>query len=226
MIWTTDDILNFTKFLTRKNQSASISAGDLFYAWNSEQRAYHQDLLGRWQNRNNGKSGMNTGLVQNETIINQLAPFILQETITITDGEAIKPEDFIFDVALRINGENVTKINHGQIANVNNSVIDAPSVTTNTYYAAVYEDYFQIFPSTATSLVLDYVADVRDIKWGYSFDGEGRQVYNSGTSVNPKWANNNVIVEITKRTLRNFGVSYKDADFSNYGENVINSGNA
>lgn len=222
--WTTNDILNLTLFLTKKNQSGSISAKDLFYSWNSEQSAYHQDIVGRWQNRNNGKSGINTGLIQNKTVLTQLAPFTLSDTITVTDGEATQPEDFIFDLALRINGHNVTEINPGQIYSVNESVIDPPSITNNCYYFSRFEDTYHILPTTVTSLTLDYVAECRDIVWGYTFDAQGRQVYNSGTSVNPQW-NSNTVREITRRTLRSFGVAFKDADFSAYGENTINSGN-
>lgn len=224
MAWSTNDILELTKFLTKKNQSASISASNLFYAWNSEQSAFHQDIVGRWQNRNNGKSGINTGLIMNKTILTQLSPFTISTTLTVADGDATKPEDFIFDLALRINGHNVTEINPGQIYSVNDSAIDPPSITDNTYYMVVYENYYHILPTTVTELELDYVAEPRDIVWGYTFDAQGRQVYNSGTSVNPQW-NQNCIVEITRRTLRSFGVSFKDADFSNYGENTINSGN-
>jgi len=72
--WSVNDILNFTKFLTRKNQAGGISAKDLFYAWNSEQTALFEDLKGRWQSRNNGKEGQNTGLVENETILTKLTP--------------------------------------------------------------------------------------------------------------------------------------------------------
>ncbi len=214
--FTTDDIMNLTLILTKKNQSSSISAKDLFYQWNTEQSAYHQDIVGRW--------GANTGLIMNETILTQLAPFTISATRTITSGQATKPDDFIFSLALRINGHNVQAINPGQVYSVNESVIDPQSTTSNTYYSVQYENYYQILPSTATSVTLDYVAEPTDIKWGYTFDAEGRQVYNSGTSVNAKW-NNNTIKEITRRTLRSLGVAFKDADFSNYGENTINSGN-
>ncbi len=222
--WTTNNILEFTLFLTKKNQSSSISAKDLFYAWNSEQSAYHQDIVGRWQNRNNGKTGINTGLIMNKTILTQLSPFTIPVTLDVVDGNATKPDDFIFDLALRINGHNVTEINPGQIYSVNESVIDPASIATNTYYMVIYKDYYHILPITVTTVDLDYVAAPIDIVWGYTFDAQGRQVYNSGTSVNPQW-NVSTVREITRRTLRSFGVSFKDADFSAYGENTINSGN-
>ncbi len=229
MTWSVNDIYKLVLFLTRKNQSSSISSTDLFYAWNTEQTAYFQDLLGRWQNRNNGKSGANTGLIENETIMTKLSPFTIPIALTITAHKATKPSDFVYELALRINGEEVNKINHNQIFAVNKSVIDPASTTDNKFYAVEYEDYYDLLPTTLptasiTELTLDYIKQPANILWGYTFDADNRQVYNAGTSVQPEWLFNDVI-EITKRTLTSFGVSYKDNDFQNFGKTTIATGN-
>lgn len=224
MRWTVDNIYKLYLRLARKNQAGGISATDLFYYWNAEQRAYHQDIVGRWQNRANGKTGANTGMMLNETTLTELAPFTIKETLAVTTGNADKPEDFIFRVGLRINGAKVDVINHGQIPSVTSSVIDAPSITNNIYYAIEYEDYYSFLPNTVTSADLDYIADCEDIVWGYTFDANNRQVYNAGTSVQPKW-NNNVIITITKRAFTALGVTFKDPDFSNFGRAAQVSGN-
>jgi hypothetical protein len=217
-IWSVNDIKNLTQILVRKNQSNYISPQDLFYQWNSEQTAYFQDLTGRWQARNNGKTGANTGLLENETIMTKLTPFTSPYTLTISGGNATKPADFFYRLALRINGVDCLKINHNQIANVNASVIDPPSVADNKYYFVEYEDYYYFLPHTGiTSADLDYLTQPTDIVWGFTYDTAGRQVYNSGTSVQPMWATNDII-EITKRTLAGLGVSYKDKDFEQYGQ--------
>lgn len=220
--WSVDNIFKLYKFLMRKNQSGSISATDFFNSWNTEQNAYFSDLLGKWQSRNNGKSGTNTGLILNETIMTQLAPFTIPGTVTISSGQATKPSDFIYGLARRLSVSGaehlVTKINHGQIWYVNNDVIDPPSVTDGTYYIIEYEDYYAVLPSSSTgSLLLDYIAQPVDVVWGYTFDGQDRQVYNSGLSIQPQWQTN-TIIEITKRALTSFGVSYKDKDFMNFGD--------
>jgi len=222
--WTVNDILNLTKFLMRKNQSGSISAKDLFYAWNSEQTAMFQDLTGRWQARNTGKSGQNTGLIENETILTKLTPFTTTASLTITSGDADKPTDFVYRLAFRINGYDCFKINHNQIANVNAGVIDPPSITDNKYFFVEYEDYFYILPHSLptvaiTTAELDYLTQPVDVVWGFTYDSDGRQVYNAGTSTQPQWMMNE-IVEITKRTLASFGVSYKDKDFDNFGKSA------
>jgi len=216
MKWSVDDIYNLVKFLIRKNQAGGVSASDLFNAWNSEQNMYYQDIVGRWQNRSNNKSGPNTGLILNETILTELAPFTIPVTISVSSGIANKPVDFVFKIAIRVGDYKVDTINPGQRYSVVNSVIDPPSVSTNTYYAIQYEDYYELLPDTVSEIILDYVASPENIKWGFTFDTEGRQVYNPGTSVQPKW-DNPTIITITKRALINLGVSFKDRDFSDFG---------
>lgn len=230
MSWSTDDILNFTKFLTRKNQSASIRAKDLFYAWNGEQSAYFNDLRGRWEKMNNEKTGNNTGLINNETILTSLTPFTLNVFLNILAHIATKPDGFAYELGLRINGQQVYKINHGQKYAVLSSVIDPPSVVDGKYYALEYQDYYDLLPTTLptdtiTELELDYLKQPVDIKWGFIFDAQNRQVYNEGSSIQPQWLQDDIIT-ITKRTLALFGVSYHDKDFENFGQTAQATGNA
>lgn len=231
MAWSVNEIFGFVKYLTLKNQAGSISATDLFYMWNNEQNAYQDDLLGKWQNRANGKTGANTGLILNETIKQKLSPFTLPITLTIASGVVTKPTDFIYELALRMNatggtaGSRIDKIDHDQIYSVIESVIDAPSVPNDLYYAVEYENYYQLYPTNvAGNVSLDYVAQCRDIKWGFTYDADKRQVYNAGTSVQPQWSQN-VIVEITKRALKSLGLHFKDQDFEQYGQSNIQTGN-
>ena len=226
--WSVDNIFKLFKFLTRKNQSGSISATDFFNAWNTEQNAYFSDLMGKWENRSNGKSGQNTGLIMNETIMTKLAPFTIAGSVTISSGQADKPSDFIYGLARRLELNSVeylvTKINHGQKWYVENDVIDPPSITDGTYYIIEYEDYYEVLPTAATGdLLLDYIAQPVDVVWGWSWDAQDRKVYNAGLSIQPQW-NTVTIIEITKRALKNFGVSYKDKDFTNFGQSNISTG--
>jgi hypothetical protein len=223
MAWNVNNIYQFLLKLIKENQAGSISATEFFYYWNAEQYAYHDDLVGKWQNRNNTKEGMNTGLIQNEVIMTKLAPFTIPITLAISSGNANKPNDFIYTLALRINDTKVFKINHDQKWAVLDDVIDPPNTTENSYYYMEYEGYYSFLPNTVTSVELDYIASCTDVVWGFTLDGNRRQVYNSGTSTQPKW-NQNTIVEITKRTLKQLGVSYKDSDFTAYGNSIIQTG--
>lgn len=223
MFLSVDYLYNFSLKLIRKNQAGGLKSNDFEFHWNDAQSAYMDDLLGRFQLRNNGKEGNNTGLIENETILTKLTPFTLPITLVITTGKATKPDDFIYTMALRINGERVYQIDKDQIYWVNKNVIDPPSITDNSYYYTEYENYYSFLPITVTSVDLDYISIPQNVIWGYTFDVQNRQVYNPGTSVQPLWDSQSCL-EITKRMLTNLGVSFKDPDFLNFGKSVEATG--
>jgi hypothetical protein len=223
MAWSVDQIYGYLRFLVRKNQAGSISATEFFYAWNSEQNDFFQDLKGRFQARNNGKEGANTGLIENERIEIKLSPFIKTTTVAIAGGLGNRPADFSYLMAFRINDREVRHINKDQIASVFNNVIDPPSEDNNCYYFTPYQSQYKFLPVTVTSADIDYLASPIDVSWAYTLDGAGRQVYNPVSSVQPQWMQDEII-EITERTLKKFGLSYKDGDFAQYGNSVINTG--
>lgn len=224
MPWSVDNIYSYTKFLTNKNQAGSISSTDLFNAWNAEQTQYHEDLVGRWQKQNNTKTGIMSGLVEDELTISKLAPFIVPTTIAVGGGLGFKPADYIYGIALRINGTKVFWVSHDTIWAVNDDVIDPPSLADDSYYYTEYLSYFFFLPASVTTFDLDYVAETTDIIWGFTLDGQNRQVYDAGSSVQPKW-NKNTVVEITKRTLKGFGLHFDSREFENFGESNIQTGN-
>lgn len=218
-----DYCYQFALKLIRKNQAGPFSSIDFQYQWNDASSSYQDDLLGRFQARNNGKSGNNTGLIENETILTKLTPFTKPVTLTVISGNAKKPTDFVYTLALRIGNEAIYSINKDQIYWVKQNVIDPPSIIDNSYYYTEYQDYYSIFPNTVANIDLDYIATPVNIVWGFTFDLQGRQVYNVGTSTQPEWDSNSCR-EITKRMLKSLGVSFKDADFQGFGQSVIQSG--
>jgi len=223
MAWNVDQVYGYLRFLVRKNQSGSISATDFFYVWNSEQSAYFQDLKGRFQNRNNEKLGTNIGLIENETIEIKLSPFTKTTTISITAGNGPKPSDFAYLLSLRIGGQDVLHINKNQISTVNDNVIDPPNVTDGKYYYTPYLNYYTFLPNTVTQATIDYISVPVDINWAFTIVA-GRQVYNSAASVQPQWAQEDIL-EITGRTLKKLGIAYHDSDYAAYGNSVQNTGN-
>lgn len=214
-----DYLYSFARKLIRKNQSGSLSADDFNKHWNDSSNNYFDDLVGRFQSQGIGKSGVNTGLIENRTILQKLDPFIKNTTLTITAGNSNKPADFIYELAIRISGYDVIHINHDQVAAVTNSAIDPPSVTNNKYYVSLKGGVYSFLPSSVTSASMDYISNPVDAAWGYTIDGDGRQEYDSGASVQPLWDDHS-LREITKRMLTNLGVSLKDADFANFGAKV------
>lgn len=221
--WSTDFIYKYTLFLLNKNQGGGPSSGDLFNAWNGEQSAMHEDLVGRWQARSNGKSGPNTGMIQDETTLIKMAPFTIPITLPVTSGFMDWPDDFIYLLSLRINGEKVYHFNKDERWSIEGSYIDPPSISEDSYYYTEYDEQYLILPTAVTSVDMDYIAAATDIKWAFTFDGNGRQVYDVNNSVQPKWSQN-TIVEITRRTLSSFGVHFSSQDYEEFGKSNIITG--
>jgi len=223
MAWSVDTIYKFILYQLRKNQAGGLKSTDFQFAWNSEQSAYQSDLLGRWQRNNNSKEGINTGLIENATIMTKLAPFTQTVPIVVVGGQAPKPADFVFAMALRINGTKVFQVDPDMIWAVNEDVIDPPSIPNNSYYYTEYQLYYSILPNSVTTVTLDYIQMVADIFWNSTLDANGRQVYNSVGSTQPLWGQNS-IVDITKRCLKSLGISFKDQDFEAFGQSNIVTG--
>ena len=223
MALSTDYLYQFTLGLIRKNQSGGLKQTDFCYFWNAAQAGYQDDLVGRFQNRSNTKEGANTGLIEDETIIIKLTPFMLPVTINVVNGQATKPTDFIYTLAMRVGNFKVYQVDKDEIQDILNSVIDPPSIPQNRYYFTEYQNYYLLFPSTVTSISLDYIQTPPDIVWGFTFDVNGRQVYDAGTSVQPLWSNNSCR-EITQRMLKLIGVSFSSQDFEMFGQTVLAAG--
>jgi hypothetical protein len=182
-----DYLYDWTLKLIRKNQAGGLSSTEFCSHWNDSQGSYQDDLMGRFQAKNNGKEGANTGLIENETIMTKLTPFIKPVTIAIAGGQFTKPSDFIYTLALRINGHKVFKVNPNAIWAMNNDVIDPPDISQDSYYYTEYLNYYKFFPSSVTSGELDYISSPIDIFWAFTLDGNGRQVYNPVPSISPQW---------------------------------------
>ncbi len=223
MALSVDYLYKFSLDLILKNQSGGLKSTAFANHWNDAQSTYFDDMVGRFQARNVGKEGANTGLLLDETVLQKLSPFTKPLTLTVTTGDTDKPVDFRYRLAMRVNGHDAVKINHGQIAFVSNSVIDPPSIPNNMYYFVEYENTYHFLPITITSADLDYIAQPQDVLWAYIFDADGRQLYDAANSVQPGWKDAECR-EITKRMLTNIGVAFKDGDFMNFGKSVQATG--
>jgi hypothetical protein len=223
MPWSVDNIYQYTRFLMNKNQAGGISATDLFNAWNAEQAKYHDDLVGKWEKQNLTRTGVMSGLIEDEITISKLSPFIVPVTINVAGGLGFKPADYIYGVALRINDAKVFQVAHDTIWAVKDDVIDPPSIAEDSYYYTEYLTYFLFLPPAIKTFDLDYVAETTDIVWGFTLDANNRQVYNPATSVQPKW-NKNTVITITDRTLKLFGLHFDSREFEQFGESNIRTG--
>lgn len=224
MALSVDYIYQYALDLVNKNQSGGLEDTRFCSLWNGEQSSYHADLCGRFQRMNNGKEGIQTGLIENETIIQKLSPFIKNAPISIISGTGAKPADFIYRLSLKNGNYEMIKINHDQLPSVLADTLgDAPSVANNKYYYIEYNNGYSVYPSTLTTVGLDYVCRTTDVFWNSTRDVNNRKVYNPTGSIQPLWDDVSCR-EITERMLKKLGVPLKDKDFQNFGQSVINTG--
>jgi hypothetical protein len=225
MAWNVNDLYKFTDFIANKNQSNNITSDNLFYLFNSEQKTYMGELVGNWHKNNPTKTGANTGIIEDKRIIEILSPFTINDSLTIAGGGAVtKPDGFLDLLSMRYLGKRIFRINQDQKSAVNDSVIDPASVADKKIYYIEYQNEYDLLPTSITGVVeFDYIAMPNDVVWGYTLDGNNRQVYNSATSVQPLW-NDIEIVEIVKRSFATLGVRLSSQDFQNFGKSTKATG--
>lgn len=213
---TVDYIYQFSLVLMRKMQAGGLSATQFGYHWNDTQRSYMSVLLGPYQKR------VGVGLVQNQTTLGKLSPFIRQASATITSGVATKPTGYIYGLSIAVGDYGAEPLTFSQFSAAKRSTIDPASSTK--FYVADFSGSLIFLPATYSgTATLTYVKEPTNIVWAYTLDGDSRQVYDATNSVQPEWDGLSCS-EITKQMFRTLGVSFKDSDFANFGQSVIAQG--
>lgn len=219
-----DNLYKYYLELLRKNQGGGVSSTEFGNFFNAEQSSIFGDLIGRFQKINNSKEGMNTGLIQDETILTKLSPFTKTANLPAVNGVITRPPDFVYRLAIRVGNAKVNVVTHDKWWSVFDDVIDPPSVADGRYYALTYGLTYTINPSTIAAADMDYVMVPPDVKWAFILDSQGRQTYDPGpNSVQSLW-DINTNREIIQRMLKQAGVSLSDREYSEFGETIITKG--
>ena len=147
--------------------------------------------------------------------------FAKTQTLTITGGTASLPTDMYRLVNLTVSNttdqvEEVTKSDWNYITA---SKLTAPSAKYPIYYRQI--DEIKVFPSTLTSLSVDYVKTPSDPVWAYSVNALANNMYiyeptATGTGIVPITGSNNFELHPSEETsliiniLAYTGVTIKD----------------
>ena len=229
---TVDYCYSNLKFIVRKNQLGSLSPLDFQYAFNAAQRNYYDFLVGRIEQYRYDSARPRVGLSMSDNIVSRLMPFqkstVLTTAVagglTLTAGTlyAAKPTDFNKLLAFyTASNYRVYRIEEDMFAERMQDSID-PVDEPNAFYVEQNTNW-RIYPSTLTSLSVKYLSVPTDVVWGYTTDGSGRPVYNSATSTQPLWADNDVD-EILARAAKIVGVSFKEPTLTQFGESIMAKG--
>lgn len=219
---TVDDCYRILRFICRKNKLGSLNPQDFQDAFNTAQRNYYDFLVGRIEQYRYDAPTPRVGLSMSDNIVSRLSPFFYSSTINVTSGAATKPVGYNKLISMYTTDfYRIYRIEEDRFAERFQDSID-PVDKYNAFFVE-QNNTWNIYPTTITQVVIRYLVVPTPVVWGYTVDGSGRPVYNSGTSVQPVWLDND-IDEILGRTAKIIGVSIKEPILQQFGQSVINTG--
>jgi hypothetical protein len=220
---TIDYAYQFLQFLSRKNQTGTIQPAEFQFAINSGSRGNFDFLIGRVEQFQYSVNLPRVALGMSTKIAEDLAPFKITGTIiSVTYTIATYPADF-YKLALMmdLNNKKIERIDDTRIPSRLNSVIDPFSESGKSFYTEA-DTGWKIY-GIATSIYVNYYRLPIDMVWGYTLDGQGRPVYDAGTSVQPEWSDA-AMEEVLGRAAKILGISFEARNLVEYGEHVIQTG--
>ena len=218
-----DEVKRLMEYIINKNQNGNFTRSDFFDVINQSQRQYQSWLLGSFQTYTPGRPIAKVELGQNSVVRQRLSPTIYRVVLTIDgSGNAPYPADYIQTDSMYMTTGNkrIRNVQQNALDSNINSVIDP--VATNPIYL-IEDTRFQFYPVTLVNSKLTYVGDAPDIVWGFTLDGNGREIYNEGTSVQPVW-DDIALADIIDRALKMTGVNFQNGAVVQYANELKSSG--
>lgn len=210
------------QFAINKSQNGYLSPAQFNTIINQGQTSYQTYLLGEFQQYQYGRAQARIGYSQNENIRQRLSPLITEATLTIDgSGEASYPSDYIQADAIRTTAfQRVRYVQQDSLYSYYNSTIDP--IATNPVYL-LEPTKFQFYPVTLGSAILTYVKNAPTMTWAYTLDGNGRPIYNAGSSVQPVWDDVDLL-EIIARALKLVGLNLQMGQIQQYANQITQQG--
>lgn len=221
---TVDFSYSIVLYAASKNlQQGYVSPADFNLCINQASKSYQQWLVGQYESYQPGRPVSRVSFGQNENVRQSLIPTIYGFILTLdTNGFVRYPGDFEkVDAMWTLYGyQRIRYVPQEDLWSVYNSRIDP--YQTNPFYL-IQDTGFLLYPRSLNQTKLSYVRDVPTIVWGYTLDANGIPVYNAATSVDPVWADLDML-EIIARALRLIGVNLNSSVISGYAEEIKNTG--
>jgi hypothetical protein len=217
-----NDIYRICQFAINKDQGGYLPPSDFNLTINQAQDSYENYLLGEFQQYQIGRAQAMVNYSQNENIRQRLTPLIAQANLTIdSNGVAPYPTNFL-QVDAMFKADEVSRIRFVQQERLySNYSSQIDPIATNPIYL-LESGQFQFYPKTLGAASVSYVKSAPDIVWAYT-TVSGRPVYNSATSVQPVWADVDLL-EIIARALKIIGVNLQMGQVEQYANQVTNQG--
>jgi hypothetical protein len=211
-----DSIKKLFEFLINKEQGLSLSGAEFNILFRQSEYNYLTFLIGKEEQFTNGRPTPRVGLGLSQGVLAKIQPFIKATTPTVTSGQVSVPSDFLAMLAMRTTANvEIRYAEHDRKAAYLRDKIDP--VADNPIYTP-YSTYWEINPSSLTSVKLEYIGTLPQTTWNY-ITVNSREVYTSTGSVHPLWKDTEIMA-IVGRMLRLTGVNIKDQELIQYANEI------
>jgi len=218
-----NDMYRICQYAINKAQNGYLTSSEFNLLVNQAQTSYEDYLLGEFQQYQYGRAQARIDYNQNSNIRQRLSPLIYGYTLSVdSNGFAAYPGDYVqTDAMWNPNGiSRYRYVKQDSLFSYYNSKIDP--IASNPIYL-IEQNGFRFFPASVGTARLTYVKNAPTITWGYTLDGNGREVYNAATSQQPVWSDVDLL-EIIARVLKLVGVNLKDGMVAQYANQVTQMG--
>ncbi len=220
---TVDVVYQLITYCVNKYQGSEPSPEEFNLIINQAQLSYAQWLAGEYESYQNQKSQSRVSWGQNQNVRESLTP-IIYGYILNADAAGISPYPGDYqkmDAMTTIYGfKKIRFATQDRLDSFMNSVIEP--IATNPIYL-VKDVGFQFYPVTIWQANLSYVRTPPPIVWGYTLDADDLPVYNPITSIDPVWADLDML-EVIARALMLVKVNLQSNVIGQYANEIKNGG--
>lgn len=218
-----NDMYRICQYAINKAQNGYLTSSEFNLLAEQAQVSYTDYLVGEFQQYQYGRPQARISYSENSNIRQRITPLLNITTLSIDGtGFAAYPTGYLqTDSMIKIaNFSRVRFVEQDRLYSYMNSTIDP--ISSNPIYMLV-KDGFQFYPINSSTATLSYLKTPPLIVWGYTLDGNGRQVYSAGSSTQPVWGDLDLL-DIISRILKLVGVNLQNGQIEQYANQVTQMG--
>lgn len=218
------EFYDIVKFISNKNQQGYLSPTEFNRSVNLAQKQLMCEIVEAIQGWDANRKRIRLPMGNAQPTIQKIAPFIrtINAASVPSTGRYPKPTGLEHLLAIRFSSDTgrVIRSEHDRVYSHISSVID-PIEDAPIYVE--YDEYYQIYPVDIGTIGIDWIVTPPDAKYAFTLDGNGRQVYDLGSSIQLLWGETE-IGELISRVLFMFGVSIQAQNLVGYYQSIKNDG--
>lgn len=216
-----DEVYAFVSFVINKNLNGAFTPKGFNQAIKAANIELFDDLRGgKYSTYQPGRPVPLVGMEQNSTLSEELDPFIVPATISVTGGIATQPSGLVQVLGMRVASDNtpIDWVKKSEVGSYLNGEIDFPQADINPIYTNIGGSW-EIYPTTITSVKAYYLVEPTTPLYDYTVSGGGI-TFNSSTSVNFQWKKT-AFMALCAKVLSYLGVNISNADIVGYAEKLM-----